>query len=228
MVERRSWLAEKRRLAELRMDTLFAPIYDDEWGASIDPTHERFVHRLIDLTPVAGEILDAACGTGKYWRLLLGHRRVTGTDQSAQMLVRAQQKAPEVPIVKVGLQELRYEAAFDGVMCIDAMENVPPEDWPQVLANLTRALRPGGTMYLTVELPDQAELARAAADGVQRGLPLVDGEVATEGYHYYPDATRVRIWLEAAGLTILEEALGDGYRHFLCSGAVESERHADR
>jgi hypothetical protein len=29
-------------------------------------------------------------------------------------------------------------------MCVDAMENVFPEDWPQVLANLRRALRPGG------------------------------------------------------------------------------------
>jgi hypothetical protein len=30
------------------------------------------------------------------------------------------------------------------------MENVPPEQWPLVLANLHRAVRPGGVMYLTV------------------------------------------------------------------------------
>ena len=31
------------------------------------------------------------------------------------------------------------------------MENVPPEDWPTVLANLRDAARPGGVLYLTVE-----------------------------------------------------------------------------
>ena len=30
-------------------------------------------------------------------------------------------------------------------MTIDGLENVPPEDWPLVLANLRRALRPGAT-----------------------------------------------------------------------------------
>ena len=31
-MERAAWLKEKRRRAEERMDTLFAPIYDENWG----------------------------------------------------------------------------------------------------------------------------------------------------------------------------------------------------
>jgi hypothetical protein len=43
------------------------------------------------------------------------------------------------------LQELSFEAAFDGAMTVDAMENIPPEDWPVVIANIRRALKPAGT-----------------------------------------------------------------------------------
>ena len=45
-------------------------------------------------------------------------------------------------------------------MTIDAMENVTPEDWPPVLANLRRAVRPGGHLYLTVEEADEASSTR--------------------------------------------------------------------
>jgi len=63
---------------------------------------------------------------------------------------------------------------FDGAICIDAMENVFPEDWPRVLANLKHAVRPGSPVYLTVELteddladrhsrPDQSDLNLSCA-----------------------------------------------------------------
>ncbi len=50
-------------------------------------------------------------------------------------------------------------------MTIDAMENIPPEDWPTVLANLHRAVRPGGMLYVTVEEMDQAEIDAAFEAG---------------------------------------------------------------
>ena len=58
------------------------------------------------------------------------------------------------------------------------MENVPPEEWPLVLANVHRALRPGGHLFLTVEEIDEGEID-AAFDASQRaGLPAICGEVA--------------------------------------------------
>jgi hypothetical protein len=60
VTDRHAWLRERRRAAEERMDTIWAPIYDDEWGASIDPTHRSFVERLVDRLPPGGRILDAA------------------------------------------------------------------------------------------------------------------------------------------------------------------------
>ena len=93
--------------------------------------------------PDHGIILDAACGTGKYWpSILQTGRSVRAVDQSAGMLAQASAKYPDVPTRKLGLQELDYEQAFDGIICMDAMENVFPEDWPLVMANFHRALKP--------------------------------------------------------------------------------------
>ena len=78
-------------------------------------------------------------------------------------------------------------------MTVDAMENVFPEDWPAVLANLRRAVRPGGHLYLTVEEVPETDLDDAFADLSARGLPVVRGEVIegdVAGYHFYPGATR--------------------------------------
>jgi len=66
-------------------------------------------------------------------------------------------------------------------MCVDAMVNVIPEDWPLVLANLRRALRPGGHLYLTVELLDEQELERVFAEATASGLPVVRGEHTSPG-----------------------------------------------
>ncbi len=33
------------------MDTLWAPVYDERWGATIDPTHRSFVERVLQRCP---------------------------------------------------------------------------------------------------------------------------------------------------------------------------------
>ncbi len=216
-MDRTEWLREKRRRSEERMDILFAPIYDDKWGGYINPSHAAMLDDFLACCPPGGQILDAACGTGKYWPpILTSGRQVTGCDQSQQMLARAHAKFPAVPVIKLGLQELDYDEAFDGITCIDAMEMICPEDWPRVLANFARALRPGALLYFTVELAAPEEMAAAFAAGQEQGLPVVQGEWAHEGgYHYYPDLDQVRTWTGEAGFTSLKETEGDGYAHFL-------------
>jgi ubiquinone/menaquinone biosynthesis C-methylase UbiE len=221
-MDRQAWLRERRQTAEERHDTIHAFTYDDQYG-EIGPTHRRFVADLLEGCPPGGTVLDAACGTGKYFAMVLeAGRRVVGTDQSTGMLARARARFPAVPLEKVGLQELAFGAEFDAVMCIDAMENVPPEDWPRVLAGLRRALRPDGRLYLTVEQADERELDEALADATARSLPAVRGELAEEGagYHYYPSRQQVAGWLEEAGLVVVAEDVSDegrgyGYLHLL-------------
>ncbi len=225
-MDRQAWLRERRQTAEQRYDAIEAFTYDDQYG-EIGPTHHRFVGELLERCPPGGIVLDAACGTGKYFALVLDSgRRVVGTDQSTGMLARARARFPAVPLERVGLQELAFDAEFDAVMCIDAMEDVPPEDWPRVLGNLRRAVRPGGPVYLTVEQVDDQVLDRELAEASARGLPAVRGESSGDDYHFYPARDQVDGWLAQAGLVVTAEdtSTGDGYGylHLLLTGADQA------
>ncbi len=216
-MDRVQWRRERRLWNEVQMDTIHARQYDEHWGAYINPTHQQMLERLLKLCPLGGRILDAACGTGKYWSLLLERGfSVMGTDQSQQMLQQAHLKFADVPTEHVGLQELPFSDAFDGVICMDAMEMVFPEDWPVVLRNFAKALHKDGHLYFTVEVETQEELQIAYDAGMRLGLPLVYGEYAHHGgYHYYPTDEQVRSWLAEASFTLLDMIEGDGYRHYL-------------
>jgi 2-polyprenyl-3-methyl-5-hydroxy-6-metoxy-1,4-benzoquinol methylase len=218
-MDRSTWIQEKRRLAEMRMDTLFAHNYDEGWG-QINPSHRAFMTQFLSLCPPGCTILDVACGTGKYWGLILeSGRSVLGIDQSRQMLLQAQKKFPSVPVEKIGMQELSYREAFDGITCMDAMEFVFPEDWSLVLRNFHNALKAGGHLYFTVEIIDTPEYGQEVREAYlkarEMGMPVVEGEFALEGYHYYPPIEQVKRWTQEASFGLLQDGEGDGYHHFL-------------
>jgi ubiquinone/menaquinone biosynthesis C-methylase UbiE len=217
---RRAWLAERRAAVVADYDD-DAPTYDDEeYTAEVQA---RFVQRLAETCPPGGLVLDAPCGTGRYFAIVsAAGRRVVGIDQSAGMLAVARRRGIADRLVHVGLQELTFDHAFDATMTVDAMENVPPEDWSLVLGNLHRAVRPGGHIYLTVEEQDEGAIADTFAELQRRGVPAVLGEVVegdVAGYHYYPGRDRVLSWVADEGLTVVDDDFdqqeGWGYRHLL-------------
>lgn len=221
---RRTWLDERQAAVTAAYDDEAATYDDDAYPV---PLHVSFVQRLAETCPKGGVILDAPCGTGRYFSIVKETgRRVVGADQSAGMLARARARGIADDLEQVALQDLTYVAAFDGVMTVDALENVPPEDWPLVLANLDRAVRPGGHLYFTVEEIDPTEIDAAFAEAQRLGVPAIHGEVVegdTAGYHYYPGRERVMSWLGTQDLTVVDEAVSEhdgwSYRHFLVRSA---------
>ena len=218
--DRATWLAERRATVRAQYDDE-APTYeDDDYPV---PLHAGFVDRLLSLTAPGGRVLDAPCGTGRWFAPVVNSSRVVvGIDQSAGMLEQARARGLAAELIQVGLQELPFAAEFDAVMTIDAMENVPPEEWPLVVGNLRRALKAGAPFYLTIEESDDAEVDAAYARHAADGLPIVRGEVIegdVAGYHYYPGRTQALAWLADAGLSVVDEAFdqqdGWGYRHLL-------------
>jgi SAM-dependent methyltransferase len=222
--DRGAWLRDLRRVNERQEDAL-ADDFDALWG-EIEPTHQAFVERFLSRLPPDGRVLDAACGTGKYFPMVLASgRRLLGVDHAGAYLAKAAAKFPQVPTDKHDLQELPYRGEFDGLMCVDAMECIPPEDWPVILERFHRALHAGGWLYLTVELARQ-DRVRAGNQAARRsGLPVVDGEVVwgepDAYYHHYPSMQQVRAWLADAGFAIDQEAEapwheeGYAYHHVL-------------
>jgi ubiquinone/menaquinone biosynthesis C-methylase UbiE len=80
-MERTEWLRERRQVAEARYDALHASTYDQNWG-QISASHQRFLQQFLILCPPGCAILDAACGTGKYWPPIFGERAIYGGDRS--------------------------------------------------------------------------------------------------------------------------------------------------
>ena len=173
--------------------------------------------------PPGGTVLDAPCGTGKYFPMLAAAGvRVAGADQSAGMLAKARARGIAFSLEHTSLQDLSYVRQFDAVLTIDAMQHVPPEDWPGVLANLHRAVRPDGLVYLTVQELGQHHLEQAFESLSARGLPAVRGELVegdAPGYHYCPGRDQAVDWFWQQGLAIVNEGFrrgnGWGHRHFL-------------
>lgn len=243
-MERAEWLKKMRAQVE-RLYDHFAPAYWVTFGFYDNAAHQQFLAKFLARLGAGCSILDAGCGAGRYDEMLVarGHR-VLGIDQSARMLARAREHFPEerypsLRYAKKGLQEIDFQAEFDGAICIDAMEHVSPEDWPWILARFQQALKPGGMLYMTVEDDEPEGIREAYERALARGLPVVIGEVVDQVdtasaeveavdwqaitgersdvavYHYYPDIEQVREWFEQAGLEIEEEGIGDGYRHML-------------
>ena len=219
-MERQVWLAERRAALVAAYDAEAATYGDEEYPWDMQ---REWVARVLRMIPSGGTVLDAPCGTGKYFAMLAaaGHR-AAGADQSAGMLAKARARGIAFSLERTSLQDLPYAGRFDAVLTIDAMEHIPPEDWPGVLANLRRAARPGGLVYVTVEELRRHYIERAFESLSARGLPAVRGELVEEdapGYHYFPGRDRAVDWFGQQGLAIIDEGFrwenGWGYRHFL-------------
>ena len=141
-----------------------------------------------------------------------------GTDHSLQMLLSAQAKFPGIAVKHVGLQDLSFVDVFDGILCIDAMEMVFPEEWPLVLQHFASALHEHGLLYFTLAMISKKALDIAYQAGQRLGLPLIYGEFAHHGgYNYYPGDEQVRLWLAETQFTLLNVTEGDTYQHYLAS-----------
>jgi len=125
---------------------LIAPLYDRLFGFLLPEKLTRF----LDL-PVAGRILDAGGGTGRVAVILVPHAaQVVVADLSYNMLAQAREKKGVV-VVQCAAEALPFpQGVFDRVLMVDALHHVA--DRPRTIAELWRALKPGGKVV--IEEPD--------------------------------------------------------------------------
>ncbi len=237
-MERAEWLKRMRVMAEALYDH-FSPDYWVRFGQDVDEMHREYLQKFLRFVGQPGSILSAACGAGRFDGMLMeaGHS-VVGTDQSAGMLARAREhfppeQFPRLRYEKIGLQEIDFHEEFDGVICMDAMEHICPEDWPGILRRFHAALKPDGYLYLTADMRDAAEIKAAYEHALAMGLPVIYGEIADEVeaaaqraletgevvdqcvYHFSPSLEQIQAWLEQAGLKIVESGTESEYHHIL-------------
>ncbi len=176
-------LSERRRHAR----ALFAPLGPtyDRVGAVLsfgqDPRWRRF---LVDRLPRdGGHVLDVATGTGLVAQALLGRGfRVTGLDQSTEMLDRARERfGDRVVLVEGSADELPFaDASFDHLTFTDLLRYV--DDPAATLVELARVVRPGGTIAM-LEFGVPRGIWRPAWNvWVGVGLPVA-GRLISPGWH---------------------------------------------
>ena len=132
---------------------LFAPLGPtyDRVGAVLsfgqDPLWRRF---LVSRVPAdGGHVLDVATGTGLVAERLLGAgHRVTGLDQSAEMLALARQRFGDaVELFESSAETLPFaDGSFDHLTFTYLLRYV--DDPAAVLCELARVVRPGGTIAM--------------------------------------------------------------------------------
>jgi 2-polyprenyl-3-methyl-5-hydroxy-6-metoxy-1,4-benzoquinol methylase len=238
-MERSVWLKLMQKRTEAVYDR-FSSRYWVTWGLEVEETHRHYLQKFLERVAPHGTILSAACGAGRFDGMLLeaGHS-VVGIDQSAGVLASAKEHHPEAEYKKMALHEMNFQETFDGIICMDAMEHICPEDYPGILLGFQEALKPSGVLYFTADREEEPDfdLQKYFEQGKALGLPIVFGEVADESafeqamameqmdvpdeltdkavYHYYPPLKKVREWIDQAGFEVEEEGAGSGFHHFV-------------
>ena len=182
---------------------LFAPLGPsyDRVGAALsfgqDPRWRRFL--VSRLPRDGGHVLDVATGTGLVAAELVPRGfRVTGVDQSPEMLASARRRFGEqVELVEASAEALPFEdASFDHLTVTYLLRYV--EDPAATLVELARAVRPGGVVA-SLEFGVPGGLARPAWEAyVRAGLPLA-GRVLRNGWSEVGDflGDSIRVYWEA-------------------------------
>lgn len=133
----------------------------DGYSALIDhKPHNAYYDRPNTLKLVGDvrgkNVLDAACGPGKYAQILIEQgANVTGFDLSPKMIRHAKARNSEqgnffIQDLSKSFDTLQNEA-FDTVLCALAMHYV--EDWQPTIQEFCRVLKPNGQLIISIEHP---------------------------------------------------------------------------
>lgn len=95
-------------------------------------------------------VLDLCCGSGQATQFLVQRSsHVTGLDASPLSLKRARQNVPEAEYVEAFAESMPFAAEqFDLVHTSVALHEMAPDQLRQILTEVHRVLRPGGTLAL--------------------------------------------------------------------------------
>jgi ubiquinone/menaquinone biosynthesis C-methylase UbiE len=171
----------------------WSPTYD-EYDSPLIHTEQPVVRELLASQP-PGDVLDAACGTGRHGAWLAGRgHRVIGVDGSPEMIERARVKHPEMELRVGTLESLPLEPdAVDLSVCGLSMAHCPAVARP--VAELARVTRSGGRVVISEISPTVAALGGHAL------YAGTDGRLGLVRHHFHPHSEYLAAF-RAAGLEV--------------------------
>jgi cyclopropane fatty-acyl-phospholipid synthase-like methyltransferase len=155
-----------------------------------------YVDRILEDLPAGAKVLDLGCGTGepvaKY--LVECGFRVTGVDESSEMLKFARQTVPEAELIHADMVAVELIDTFDAAVAWDSMFHVERKHHAAIYRKLANALHADGRLLLSV-----GGSASAEDDSVEGFTSEMFGRT----FYYSGHAPEVaREMIEAAGFKI--------------------------
>ncbi|MFD4232413.1 class I SAM-dependent methyltransferase [Streptomyces sp. NPDC058545] len=114
---------------------------------------------VVDELPIAGDVLELACGTGQWTtRLAARAHSVTAVDVAAEVLAlaRARTASPIVQFLEADLFEWQPRRRYDTVFFAFWLSHVPPTRLPDFWNTVAAALAPGGKVIFIDDGPAAA------------------------------------------------------------------------
>lgn len=109
------------------------------------------IQALQKYCPNMRTFMEIGCGTGFVLSGVVAEFprvEVTGTEIFSKGLIHANRRVPGAEFIQADARHLPFEAHFDAIGAFDVLEHIEEDE--RVLAQIFRALVPGGTVILTV------------------------------------------------------------------------------
>lgn len=134
----------------------------DEYDATYSTRMDMLrLAKALDSLPVGGDVLEIACGTGQ-WTRLLSHRArsLTALDAAPEMLRRARDRmrGTETRFIEADVFEWEPDRQYDTVFFAFWLSHVPPVEMEPFWDLLRWALAPGGRVVFLDDSPAKAEI----------------------------------------------------------------------
>lgn len=131
--------------------------YTKRYGYS--PFLLRNVNKFSSKIPLGGRVLDLGCGSGRALKLFVEKGfNVVGIDFSDVMLGFAKKLVLGASLKKMDIRQLEFpDASFDGIWSFFSLLHIPKRDIETVFSGLRRVLKPGGILFVAVNLGNEEE-----------------------------------------------------------------------
>jgi predicted TPR repeat methyltransferase len=143
---------DPKRIVERGYDAIADRFAD--WQTRIsDERRLRYVADLLELLPERPDVLELGIGAGvESSQILAAHGRLTGVDLSCEQLRRAEDRLPGATLIHGDFTAVELPAAaFDAVVSLYVLNNLPQPELAPLFGRIADWLRPGG--WLLASLP---------------------------------------------------------------------------
>ncbi|BBR60769.1 MULTISPECIES: class I SAM-dependent methyltransferase [unclassified Klebsiella] len=127
---------------------------DDFFSSTVNVDMDSLYTPFLERVPKGGWILDAGCGSGRDSKAFLQQGyQVEAFDATAEMAKLASQHTG-FSVKQMTFSDVDAVNRYDGIWCCASLLHVSAAELPDAMAKLARALKPGGTWYVSFKYGD--------------------------------------------------------------------------